>query len=266
VQAVLLGLHDAKINHSVTQLPPFETFIKSGVMMPAANIDGGGWRLESVDILHDIGFAPVVDEQKKLVMSAWRGLAHRVDSAALFWGNFALAGDTNPSLVIRLVNNFFRSFVVLNFFLLIRFFSFMGRSPDPVNFGDQFLPFENMLETSNAPYLSGQQPNSLDFLLFGMIQSHCSTYVPPIAALQNDPRLARMRAWIGAMQERFRDYDYLYSSVYFAPFAAPPKSVPRVERIPFWLGAVFMVVYFPITVPLIALLSIRNRMKPRTNA
>ena len=62
VQAVLLGLHDGGIPHSLTSLPPLETFRKSGVMMPAARIDGGRWQLESAEILRDVGFGSITDE------------------------------------------------------------------------------------------------------------------------------------------------------------------------------------------------------------
>lgn len=62
VQAVLLGLHDAGISHSQTSLPPLATFLKSGVMMPAARIDDGPWQLESADVLRKLGFQAITDE------------------------------------------------------------------------------------------------------------------------------------------------------------------------------------------------------------
>jgi len=259
VQAVLLGLHDARIPHSLTSLPPLETFLKSGVMMPAARIDDGPWQLESADILRNVGFKPITDEQMHLVRGAWQGVTRRTDSAALFWGGFSLAGDCNPSFVHRVVNNFFRSFVTLYFFLLIRTLVLFVRSDDPENFGNQFLPFEEMLEASGAPFLCGQEPNTLDFELFGVIQCHCSIYVPPVTALQSDSRLGKLRAWIGNMQERFKDYDHLYSGAYFAPHSGPPTWASPLQRTVFWLGAVFMIAIFPVSVPLIAFLAIRNR-------
>ena len=259
VQAVLLGLHHARIPHSLTSLPPLATFLKSGVMMPAASIDEGPWQLESADILRNVGFESITDEQMQLLRGAWQGVTHRADSSALFWGGFSLAGDSNPSSVRRLAHNFLRSFVTLYFFLLIRFLVLLGRPRDPENFGDQFLVFEEMLEASGAPYLSGQEPNTLDFLLFGIIQCHCSIYVPPVTALQSDARLGKLRAWIGTMQRRFRDYDHLYSGVYFAPHSRTPAWASPLERTTFWLGAVFLIVMFPVTVPLVAALAIRNR-------
>ena len=116
-----------------------------------------------------------------------------------------------------------------------------------------------MLEQSGAPYFSGEQPDTLDFLLFGIIQCHCSIYVPPVTALQSDPRLGRLRAWVGAMQERFKDYGHLYSGAYFAPHSSPRAwSAPR-ERTAFWLGAVVMVVLAPVTVLLVGFLAVRSR-------
>jgi glutathione S-transferase len=259
VQAVLLGLHEAGLSHSLTSLPPLETFLRSGVTMPAASIDGRPWQLESADILRELGFEAVSDEQSRLIRRAWQGVMHRADSAALFWGGFSLRGDADPSALRRLARNFLRSFVTLYFFLLIRSVVRFARPRDPDDFGDQFLPFEDMLETSGAPYLCGAEPNTLDFLLFGIIQCHCSIYVPPVAALQADPRLSGLRAWIGRMQARFEGYEHLYSGVYFAPHSPPPPAARPVDRAAFWLGGVFMVCLFPITVPLIAFLALRNR-------
>lgn len=259
VQAVLLGLHEAGLSHSLTSLPPLEAFLKFGVTMPAASIDDGSWRLESTDILRELGFEAVSDEQMRLVRRAWQGVMHRADSAALFWGGFSLRGDVSPFVLRRLAHNFLRSFVTLYFFLLIRSVVRFGRTRDPEDFGEQFLPFKDMLEASGAPYLCGAEPNTLDFLLFGIIQCHCSIYVPPVTALQTDPRLGRLRAWIGRMQARFEGYDHLYSGVHFAPHSAPPRSAGSVDRAAFWLGGAFMVCLFPVTVPLIAFLAIRNR-------
>jgi hypothetical protein len=98
VQAVLLGLHDRGIEHSLTSIPPIDTFLHSGVMMPAASIDGGPWKLESAELLEELGFDTVSDEEMQLVRGAWRGVFHRTDSAALFWGNFAKAGDTHSTI------------------------------------------------------------------------------------------------------------------------------------------------------------------------
>ena len=259
VQAVLLGLHDAGIPHSLTTLPPLETFRKSGVMMPAARIDEGDWQLESADILRQIGFSAVSEVEMKQVRSAWRGVLHRADSAALFWGGFSVIGDRDASPARRLIKNFLRSFVTLYFYVLIRTAVLTGRPRDPENFGDQFLPFEAMLEESGKPYLAGDGPDTLDFLLFGIIQCHCSIYVPPVAALQSDPRLQRLRRWIARMHQRFSNYDHLSSGAYFAPHSRRPAWASPLERIVFWLGAAFTIAAFPITIPSIAILAIRNR-------
>eukprot|EP00439_Symbiodinium_sp_Y106_P089942 s1_g2478.t1 len=263
VQAVLLGLTEAKINYRLRSLPPLQTFLKAGIMMPAARIDAGDWQLESADILEGLGFETVPADQRQLLMSSWRGLTHRVDSAALFWTNFSLAGDRNPSYLQRQISNLLRPFAPLTFFLLLNFLRLVRGSPDPTNFGDQFLPFEDMLKESGKPYLCGYAPNSLDFLLFGMVQSHCTTYVPPVHALQTDERLENLRAWLATMQKRFKDYDHLYSGVYFAPHSSRPEIATGSERMAFWVGTALMLAAFPITVPLSILLSIRNRVQQR---
>jgi glutathione S-transferase len=258
VQAVLLGLFDAEIPHELTLVPPLATFTKSGVMMPAARIDNGAWQLESADILRTIGFEAVTDEHMQLVRGAWQGVLHRADSAAHFWGGFSLVRGRRLSLVGGLLGNFLRSFVTLYFFLLIRTMAVIRGHSDPERFGDQFLPFEEILAGSGS-YLCGEEPNTLDFLLFGIIQCHCSIYVPPVTALQSDPRLHKVRAWIATMQERFKDYGHLYSSLYFAPYSAPPAWASALDRTAFWLGGAFMIAIFPVTISLVAFLAIRNR-------
>lgn len=263
VQAVLLGLYEAKIDHRLRSLPPLHTFLKAGIMMPAAKTNDGAWQLESTDILENLGFDAVPKEHQRLVMSSWRGLIHRVDSSALFWSNFSLAGDRNPSYLHRQISNLLRPLAPLTFFLLIHFLRLTGRSSNPKNFGDQFVPFEDMLKTSGTPYLCGDKPNSLDFLMFGMIQSHCTTYVPPVHALQTDKRLPLLRAWLATMQERFKGYGHLYSGVYFPPHTLRPAIATGSERLVFWIGATLMIVAFPITVPLIIFFSVRNRIRQK---
>lgn len=259
VQAVLLGLHDAGIGHSLTTLPTLKLFIESGVMMPAAKIDDGDWQLESADILTSIGFEPISVEQMQLVQKAWQGVHHRADSTALFWGGFSLAADGNSSFPRRLLHNFLRSFITLYFYLVIRVLMAIKGAGDPENYGNQFLPFEEMLSKSGAPYLSGEEPNSLDYLTFGVIQCHASIYVPPITALQSDPRLENVRNWVSRMQKRFEGYTHLYSGLYLSPHSQHPTRPPLIDRLAFWLGGLSMVSLFPITVPLIIFLVFRAR-------
>jgi len=226
-------------------------------MMPAASVDGEPWQLESADILQRIGYETVSAEDLHAVNGAWRGVLHRPDSAFRFFYGFSLAGDPNASAMLRLRNNFLRSFATLYFFLLIRFSVLTAKNPDPENFGDQFLFWEEKLTHCDGPFLGGESPDTIDLLLFGIIQCHCSIPVPPIQALQQDPRLDRVRAWIAAMQERFSDYKHLYSGVYFEPHSLPPVPASLFERTIFWLGSAVMILSFPVTVPLIAFLVLR---------
>jgi hypothetical protein len=123
------------------------------------------------------------------------------------------------------------------------------------------------LESAEILQQVGYQPISSEDLIAiydawqGIIQCHCSIPVPPIAALQEDPRLGRMRSWIGTMQQRFAGYGRLYSGVYFEPHAPAPTPTTRVEQAAFWMGSIFMLVSFPITVPLILYFAVRV---PRT--
>lgn len=87
-------------------------------------------------------------------------------------------------------------------FLLIKTLSFSSRMKSPGNFGDQFVPLEERLAAQGSRFLGGDSPDSLDFLAFGIIQCHCSVCVPPVTALQTDPRPARVLVAILAIRNR----------------------------------------------------------------
>ena len=259
VQAVLLGLHEKGIPHTLRTVPPLAVFARWGVMMPAASIGDAPWRLESTDILRELGYDPVSRDDLREIHAAWRGVSHRADNISWFFGNFSLCRDQSPSLPARLRNHFLRSFSVLYFYLLIRFMVLSRLQPDPENFGDQFLYWEKKLRDGKGPFLDGEEPGIRDLLLFGIVQCHCSTLVPPVPTMQKEPGLSGLRAWIGLMQGRFADYPHLYSGVYFEPHAPAPEPSTPFERTAFWLGVSCMWLALPITLPMIVFLALTAR-------
>jgi glutathione S-transferase len=255
VQAVLLGLHEKQIPYTITGVPPWETFKECGVLMPAARLDGKHWQFQSAEILSNLGYETVNEQDMAAVRGAWVGVLHRVDSPFGFIRAFSLAGDSHPSTPIRMVRNYFRSFPSFYFFSLLNFLRLSGSAPaDPDNFGDQFIYWEDRLAAGGESFLCGSEPGALDCLLFGIIQCHSSIEVPPIKALQEDPRLERLRGWIAAMQLRFADYPFLYSGLYFKPHLPAPQPAGGLEQLSFLLGFISMVVLLPITLPLVLFL------------
>ena len=121
VQAVLLGLHEKQIDHRLQTAPPFSVFRRWGIMMPAVSLNSGDWQLESAEILEQVGYEPVNKEDMAAIFGAWRGVTHRTDNAFRFFHAFSLSGDRNESFFYRLTHNYFRSFAVLYFFLLLKF-------------------------------------------------------------------------------------------------------------------------------------------------
>ena len=217
--------------------------------------------LESKQILHRLGFSEVSNADMGAVRKSWNGVLHRTDYWARFWGEFCLAGEPEPNPLRRFIRNFFRSFTVLYFFSLIRTTVFMRRPPEPENYGDQFMAWEHRFAEMDGAFLGGDEPDSVDLLLFGIIQCHCSVPVPPLYALQADPRLILTRRWIGQMQQYFSDYPSLYSGVYFEPHSPPPKPANAADQVAFWIGGIVMVAFFWIALPLIAVLAYRNRIR-----
>lgn len=237
----------------------------SGVTMPAASFEGGPWQMESAEILQQIGYEPVSPDDLRAIYAAWQGVLHRADKPFGFFHAWSLGRDDSPSLSQRLKNHFLRSFVVLYFCLVISYAVLSGRRSDPKNFGDQFLYWEHRLSEVEGDFLGGDEPDMSDLMLFGIIQCHCSILVPPVRALQTDPRLGRLREWIGAMQARFSGYRHLYSGICFEPRAPLPPETTLLEKTVFWLGVISMVAAFPLTLPLIAWLASRVRRNRLTN-
>ena len=260
VQAIMMGLHEKRLDYSRTTVPPFEVFRQWGPMMPAISVDGEPWALESSDILHRLGYSRVADEEMLAIRRAWTGVMHRTDDWSRFWGEFSLASDPNPNAARRLVNNFLRAFTILYFFSLIRFGVFSRGYGDPGNHADAYIYWENRLAERNCQFFGGDKPDSEDFLLFGIVQCHCSIPVPTVLALQADPRLTQVRDWIGRMQRRFSDYQSLFSGMYFVPHSARPKSASGLEQFAFWLGSAVCISLLPVTGAVIAYFIYKNRI------
>ncbi|HIG43317.1 MAG: hypothetical protein ABGY96_07930 [bacterium] len=251
VQAVLLGLYEKRIEHTLTTATPLKVLKKWGVMMPAARVDDDDWQLESAEILQRIGFGTIDPADMKAIYTAWQGVMHRADSATRFFHRFSLAGDPHPFILRRLWRNFWRSFSTFYFFILIRFRVMTVGYRDPEDFAVQFLYWNEKLATSDGPFLGGDQPNTTDLILFGIIQCHCSIPVPPLTALTDDERLTRLREWMGSMNVRFSNYPYLYSGAYFEPWNITFAPATLLDQAAFWEGAIIMVCLFPVTVPLV---------------
>lgn len=259
VQALLLGLYERGIQYELTTAPPLPLFLKSGVLMPAARFDGGAWKLESAVLLEAIGFDRPTAEESLAIEEAWTGVTWRALHPRRFFVAASRIRDPSVSAMRRLARQFSRGFAVVYFFLLLRFVQAIGVRPDPDDFVDQFLYWENRLKDACGEFLGGGLPNSCDLYLFGMVQCHCSIPTPPLAALQNDPRLDRTRAWVGAMHAHFAGYEHCYSGEYFSPAIPPPQSAGVSERAAFWAGTWLTVIFWPVTMPIVALLGLRVR-------
>ena len=262
VQAVLLGLHDKRISHSIQPIPSLSSLVSSGLMMPAAQIDKGSWKLDSEEILKLLGYEGIDKVDKVAIFRTWNGVLHRVDNPIAFFHGFSLNKYDHPSFLVRVLHCFLRPFITYYFFTLISFLVFTGRRRDPDSFADQFLPWERRLSETGSPYFGGITPNAVDLQLFGIVQCHCSIpYAPLIESIQSDPALPQYRKWITHMQEHFADYKHLYSGQHFGTEAPAAKRSGLVERVIYWFGALFMLLLLPITllsICALALLPNRN--------
>ena len=250
VQAVLLGLHLKRIPHDVVTFPPLPVFLRYGVLMPVVSIDGGPWHHDSTRILEALGFSGKAPGDDRMLAGALRAGTNRTDSAWRFWRRWSLVRERRGSAPIRMLRSALRSFTVLYFHLTLELVGrrFGHSSEDDMR--RSWQRWEARFADSEHPFLGGDEPNLVDLQLFGALQCHCSIPVPPIAVLQTDPSLPRVREWIASMQRLFEDYPHLYSGVDFEPPVPPPAPAPLHEQVGFWLGSVATILAFPVTVPL----------------
>ena len=264
VQAVLLALHDQRIEYDLLIRPPYKVFKKWGVYMPAISIDDGPWEIESTEILVKLGYKPILVEEINAANSAWQGVLRRTDNPFNFFLAFSRGGQVSKSFVNNVVNNFLLSFVAFYMFILINIGKARLKQKEPKNFGDQFLYWENLIDSSDGPFINGNKPGSKDMVMFGMVQCHSSIPVPALDALMNDQRLNNLRQWIDNMQDYFREYPYLYSAKFFKSDIPEVNSANLFQIMSFFCGLIVMVLALPITIPLVLILMSRvekNRIK-----
>ena len=263
VQAVLLGLHQAGIAHDLVTAPPLPVFLESGVLMPAASIDGAGWQVDSARILAAVGYSDVDAPMRRALQRAFLSAAmYRTEDPWQFWHRFSYARDDHPSTGRHLWNHFWRAFPVFYFFMLISF----GRWRTPPRGAEAIVADFGTLQDELAPgqrFLGGEAPDTADFQLFGLIQMCASIPGLPLEVLRESPRLERLRGWIEAMQTAFRDYGHLYTACVFEPKVAAPRTASALERGFYWVGAAVCWVAVPVTLPLTLFYAARVRRMAR---
>ena len=251
VQAVLLGLHEKRIDHTFALAPPLSVFVRSGVLMPAARFDDGPCVLDSERILVALGFSEVSEGDRRALQAVFGGGAlRRTDHAWTFWHRFSFVGDGDPRLVRRLWHQFWRAFSIFYFFVLIRLAGRQVRRPSRDEIVEQLARWQGRLG-ADALFFGGEAPDTVDLQLFGLVQMCASIPGPSFEAIRTDPKLDRLRGWISAMQRRFAAYDHLYTARAFEPVC--PEIVPAspAERCAYWAGAASMWLASPVTIPLV---------------
>ena len=264
VQAVLLALCDKELEYELYVRPPYEVFKKWGVYMPAVSLDDGPWEIESTEILTKLGYKPILDDELKAANNAWQGVLHRTDNPFRFFLHFARGGQISRSLVNNTISNFLLSFVAFYMFMLINIGKWRLKQKEPENFGDQFMYWENVLDSSEGPFMDGMKPGSKDLVMFGIIQCHASIPVPALNSLLNDQRLINLRKWVNTMQNYFKEYPHLYTDKFYKSDIREANSANLFQIVSFFFGLIVMVLAFPITIPLVLILMSRvekNRIK-----
>lgn len=260
-QAVLLGLHERGIPHTLVTIPPLSVFLSSGVMMPAAKLDDGPWLLDSERILVELGFSELGADARRAMRDVFlSGALRRVDAPWDFWRRFSYARDDHPVPLRRLWNHFWRAFSMFYFFVIISAGSRSRPKPKAAKLVQEFSFFQEQLEPGKA-FLGGDAPDSMDFQFFGQVQQCASIPGPSLAVLRDDPALERLRDWIAAMQSRFSEYAHLYTARDFEPRVPAMQQSSAIDRIFYWSGAAFMWIALPLTLPTMAYMAWRVSKK-----
>ena len=254
VQAVLLALHDKGIEYELFLRPPYKVFKQWGVYMPAISINDGPWEIESTEMLVKLGYEPILIEELESANNAWQGVLHRTDNPFNFFLSFSRGGQVSKSFVSNTINNFLLSFVAFYMFILINVGKLRLKKKSPDNYGDQFMYWENLIDSSDGSFMDGNKPGSRDMIMFGMIQCHSSIPVPALDALNSDQRLQNLRKWIHTMQDYFKEYPYLYSAKFFDSGVSEAGSADLFQIIVFFFGVLVMFLCFPITIPFVLIL------------
>ncbi len=264
VQAVLLALYDKELDYDLYVRPPYDVFKKWGVYMPAVSLNEEPWEIESTEILIKLGYKPILADELKAANSAWQGVLHRTDNPFRFFLNFARGGQISGSLINNSINNFILSFVAFYMFMLINIGKWTLKQKEPENFGDQFMYWEKVLDSSEGSFMDGMKPGSKDLVMFGIIQCHASIPVPALNSLLYDPRLINLRKWVITMQDYFKGYPHLYTAKFFKSDITEADSADLFQIMSFFLGLLVMVLLLPISVLLVLILMSRvekNRIK-----
>ncbi len=254
MQAVLLGLHEKRIDHTLVLAPPLSVFVQSGVLMPVARFDDGPWMLDSERILVALGFSEVAAEDRRALQTVFGQAAlRRTDGAWTFWHRFSFVRDGDPHLARRLWHQFWRAFSIFYFFVLIRVAGRRVRRPARDEIVEQLEQLERWHRRlgADALFFGGEAPDTVDLQLFGLVQMCASIPGPSFEVIRTDAKLDRLRAWIGAMQQHFATYDHLYTARVFEPACREIASASPAERCAYWAGAAFMWLAWPVTIPLV---------------
>ncbi|MEM7408826.1 MAG: hypothetical protein AAF430_01155 [Myxococcota bacterium] len=269
VQAVLLGLHEAGIDHALETAPPWSVFWASGVLMPAAQlsgqqrndqqIDDPAWQLDSGRILAALGYSEVdAKRQRALGQLFMQAAMHRVDDPWQFWERFSHVSDGDPSRLRQLWNHVWRAFPVFYFFVLIS----LGRRRVPNRDEAGLLTAFERIQADLPPdggLFGGTVPDTADLQLFGIVQMCASIPGLPLAVLREAPSLERLRRWITTMQERFHRYRHLYTAQVFEPKAPAPREASAFECALYWVGAALCWIALPISLALVLWFTVRIR-------
>ena len=255
VQGVCLSLHRLGVSYELVSQPTsLEGYRSGGMIMPVVRWSEGGQTSDSFAVYERLA--------QRCVLRGGSGLVRRdqVELERFFIGY--VFTRVSPGKHWRFLRGWaqmrsdrragfstiFRAFMYLYFYLLILIgrlhASRRGRVPDDLT------PWVERLDDwvgrlGSKTFFGGDEPDFLDDALFGQVQCLASGLTPE--AMERLLACEPLRAWIGAMNQRYADYRHLYSSLERKPLRSSVR-----ERLLFYSALGTMVLAAPVTMAFLA--------------
>jgi len=288
-QAVLLTLHMKGLAYSMTSLLHPQTVLESHrqgvspIQMPAMWYNGKCYYestnlIELLDLKHpqkcnlfeNIGEKEVALNVKNIlklfpyVLTRVAGLKN-----LQFWYEWSIGQDRTSSQTSKFLSRFSRPFTTLYFWLILNAFRiFVLKCAWPEKkFRKGIACFSDMMEKNEGKYLLGSDIKYIDILLLGHFQcmfsgsNGCGALSKEVIPIIDEHPI--LWQWLKNMHQHqsLFDYPYMYSRCDQSLLERTgEKKLGVVERenllgqITFWIGAVFLVLVWRVTLVLILLM------------
>ena len=270
VQGVILNCHLLNIPYSLNSCPDsVDSYLSDGMVMPVCRWPNGTRTRDSFSIMRELqDISAPGNSDALLTREDQEALERLFFSYALARSRgkrklqFVLEWSTMPTGHGAGFASCFRAFMCLYFLLMLTVGRFIARKrgADP----DTYERFERHLEPwvqrlNTSPYLSGEQPGSLDCAFMGHIQCMTSGLTDDVIPLLSHHDA--LTAWLERMHQSLDGYPHDFS-LRVRQMSHRPKRASLSDQALFWGTLVLTVIGFPVTLVLLMDAMRRRKKNP----